>query len=346
MQKISNINRAIIAIGSLALILVYFTPVWAIYLIAPQYPEGLSMQIWLNKLTGQVDIINGLNHYIGMKHISADMFPEFTYLVYILGFYILFGLVVALTGSRKTLMVYLLLFIIGGVAALADFYLWGYDYGHNLDPTAAIQVPGLSYQPPVLGHKKLLNFDAYSYPDTGGWIAVIVASVFFLIFFLDGRSQRKTKKGLLTQKTKFATAAVFACLLITGCTPKAEKIQVGKDACAECKMTVMDPKFGGEIVSKKGKVFKFDDAHCMAKFLGKRGIELSDIHQTLFVNYDGGDEFVNVTQAEFVVSSSFKSPMGSNAAAFVNVAEAEKKSKAIPGSKVTNWATLYNILVK
>jgi copper chaperone NosL len=346
MKTLSTSSRIIIAIGALALIVVYFVPVWSIYLIAPQYPEGLSMQIWLDKITGQVEIINGLNHYIGMKHISVDMFPEFSYLVYILGFYILFGLVVAITGNRHLLTAYLALFVIGGIAALVDFYLWGYSYGHDLDPTAAIQVPGLSYQPPVIGHKKLLNFDAFSYPDTGGWIAVAVAGVFFVIWFLDWRKRRVVKVAAKSKKASAAAMVSIACLLLSGCTPKAEAFVIGKDACAECKMTIMDPKFGGEIVTKKGKVFKFDDAHCIAQFMERRGVEMKDIYQTLFVNYNGDHGFIDVKNAEFVVSSSFKSPMGSNAAAFASVAEANKKSSEIEGSKTTNWATLYNILVK
>ena len=118
-----------------------------------------------------------------MKHIKEEMFPEFSFLVYVLGFFVLFGLTVAITGSRKLLLTYLVLSVIGGVAALVDFYMWGYDYGHNLDPTAAIQVAGLSYQPPLIGHKQLLNFDAYSYPDTGGWVIVAVTGVFFIIWF-------------------------------------------------------------------------------------------------------------------------------------------------------------------
>src|SRR5215216_3096075 len=99
MNKMGLPSRIIIAIASLSLIATCFLPVWFIFLIAPQYPEGLTMQIWLTKITGQVDIINGLNHYIGMKHIKAEMFPEFNFLVYIVGFYILFGLVVAITGK-------------------------------------------------------------------------------------------------------------------------------------------------------------------------------------------------------------------------------------------------------
>lgn len=194
MKKLSITSRIIIALGSLALCILFFTPAWSIYLIAPQYPEGLSMQIWLNKITGQVEIINGLNHYIGMKHINESMFPEFTFLVYILGAYILFGLFIAITGSRKLLMVYLILATVAAVAALADFYMWGYDYGHDLDPTAAIQVPGLSYQPPLIGHKKLLNFDSYSYPDTGGWVMVAVTAVFFIVWFIEWRKSKNIIK--------------------------------------------------------------------------------------------------------------------------------------------------------
>src|SRR5829696_2218434 len=118
MNKMSKTSRIIITIASLALVATFFLPVWFIFLIAPQYPEGLTMQIWLNKITGQVDIINGLNHYIGMKHIKADMFPEFNYLVYSVGFYILLGLVVAITGKRKLRFAYLVLTLIGGAAAM------------------------------------------------------------------------------------------------------------------------------------------------------------------------------------------------------------------------------------
>ncbi len=346
MKKMNTTTRIIIAIGALAMSIMFFVPVWSIYLIAPQYPEGLSMQIWLNKITGQVEIINGLNHYIGMKHIKAEMFPEFGYLVYILGFYILFGLAVAITGSRKLLFAYLILCLIGGIAAMVDFYQWGYDYGHDLDPAAAIQVPGLSYQPPLIGHKKLLNFDSYSYPDTGGWVAVAVTAVFFIIWVLDWRKNKKHKMMVPQRKMASVSIVVVMAVFLTGCNPKPEKIAFGKDNCAECKMTIVDPKFGAEIVTKKGKVFKFDDVHCLATFMKRRGVEMSDIHQTLFVDYNNGNEFVKVKTAEFVVSSQLRSPMGGNAAAFKTGDEAEKKAAEIEGSKVTNWATLYNILIK
>lgn len=147
---------------------------------APQYPEWLHMKIWLNKITGDVDIINGLNHYIGMKHIKVEMFPEFKIMPYLLAALIAFGLLTAALAKRGLVITFLFLLLLAGTAGLVDFYLWGYDYGHNLDPTAAIKVPGMSYQPPLIGSKELLNFIAYSAPDWGG-IALGTAGVLVII---------------------------------------------------------------------------------------------------------------------------------------------------------------------
>src|SRR5215470_13251613 len=209
-NHLSVTSRILAAFASGALIAVFFLPVWRIDLFAPQYPEGLTMYIWINKLTGQVDIINGLNHYIGMKHINASMFPEFKFLPWIVGFFMLLGMVVAVTGKRKFLFYYLALSVTGGILAMGDFYKWGYDYGHNLDPTAPIQVPGLSYQPPLFGHKRLLNFDAYSLPDVGGWIAVAAGCLAFAVWFVEWYRQRKSK----TESTTITKMEVTASCVI------------------------------------------------------------------------------------------------------------------------------------
>ena len=175
MKPLNFISRVLIAIAALLMISAYFVPLWQILMWAPQYPEGLEMDIWINTITGDVKIISALNHYIGMKHIEVQMFPEFTYMVYIVGFLIAFGLITALINKRFMLWSFVVLLKATGIAALVDFWLWGYDYGHNLDPTAAIVVPGMSYQPPLIGTKQLLNFTAFSGPDVGGWIFLISA---------------------------------------------------------------------------------------------------------------------------------------------------------------------------
>lgn len=341
----STPSRIIIAIASLALITTYFLPVWFIFLVAPQYPEGLTMNIWLDKITGQVEIINGLNHYIGMKHINADMFPEFDYMVYIVGFYILFGLAVALIGKRKLLFVYLILILIGGAAAMYDFYTWGYDYGHNLDPKAAIQVPGLSYQPPLFGHKTLLNFDAYSYPDTGGWIIIGAGIIFFLTWGYEWYKSRKAKKADLSflNRKLSTTAPIMILLFFSSCQTKPQPFELGKDMCDECRMTIMDPKFGAEIITKKGRIFRFDDAHCVVNYMKQGTVKKSDISQTVFVDYNDNKNFLDVETSFFVVSEQLKSPMNSNAASFATKEAAEQKAKQT-GGIVKSWDQLYQSL--
>ena len=344
MKKMSPLSRIIIALASLSLAATYFLPFWFIYLLAPQYPEGLTMQIWLNKLTGQVEIINGLNHYIGMKHIKAEMFPEFKVLVYIVGAYILLGLLVAYIGKLKWLGAFLVLIGLGAAAAMHDFYLWGHEYGHNLDPSAAIQIPGFSYQPPLIGHKALLNFDAYSYPDTGGWVVIVAALLLFGVWAFEFYKARKNKKKRpITSYNKHTVIASAFLLLLTACSVEPEKIVLGKDACSDCKMTIMDPKFGGEIITKKGKVYKFDDVHCVAAYLKKGNLRETDIAQKVFLDYETNNNFLKTPSLFFVVSPQLKSPMNSNAAAFASQQAAEKKAAEVSGTTM-DWQTLYNTL--
>lgn len=179
MKKLAPVSRIVVALSALLMLSAYFVPLWQIAMWAPQYPEGLNMKIWIDNITGDVKIISALNHYIGMRHIEVSMFPEFQYMIYIVGFVIAFGLLTAVINRRGWLWAYAILLLACGVAALVDFYLWGYDYGHNLDPNAAIVVPGMAYQPPLIGTKQLLNFTAFSGPDIGGWIFFGVALLAF-----------------------------------------------------------------------------------------------------------------------------------------------------------------------
>lgn len=150
----------------------------------------------MTKLSGEVDIINGLNHYIGMKHISAEMFPEFQFLGILVGFLIAVGLAAAMLGSPRTLFFFTLLSYVYGVAAMWDFWRWGYEYGHHLDPKAAIIVPDMSYQPPLIGYKNLLNFTSYSGPDTGAWVIIgvcLLATALWWWEFFKNRKMKRTK---------------------------------------------------------------------------------------------------------------------------------------------------------
>jgi len=112
--------------------------------------------------------INVLNHYIGMKPIVPDSIPELKYMPWILGAVAAWMLVIAWRGGRRQLVAWLVVVAVLGAVGLWDFWRWEYDYGHNLDTeNAAIVVPGMTYQPPMIGSKQLLNFVAAAWPGVG-----------------------------------------------------------------------------------------------------------------------------------------------------------------------------------
>lgn len=157
--------------AALILIPMYFVPFWSISMQAPQYPEGIGMYISINDIQGHnrhdLQSINTLNHYIGMKEIHKEDIPELVIIPWIVAGMILFGIIAALSGNPKVVLSWLIVFVLLCIAGLVDYYLWGYDYGHNLDPQAPIKVPGMSYQPPLIGSKQLLNIKANSWPYWG-----------------------------------------------------------------------------------------------------------------------------------------------------------------------------------
>ena len=91
------------------MIAAFFLPLWDIFLDAPQYPEGLQMQIWLDHLSGDTKTINGLNHYIGMKLIYEKNFPEFKWMPTAIGILIGLGLLTALLKRKLFLLIFYIL---------------------------------------------------------------------------------------------------------------------------------------------------------------------------------------------------------------------------------------------
>lgn len=181
----------LLALAALGLATTYVAPLWHIGLKAPQYPEGLGMYIWSSKITGELRSINGLNHYIGMKQIHPEAIPELRLLPQIVAGLVGLGLLAAAWGRRAGLYAWTVILLVGSVVGLADFWRWGYDYGHNLDPEAAIRIPGMSYQPPLIGPKQLLNFQATSWPATAGWFAIGAVMVAIALSVVEWRRARR-----------------------------------------------------------------------------------------------------------------------------------------------------------
>jgi hypothetical protein len=177
----------------------YFLPLWEIELQAPQYPEGLGMQIWVSTIKGvkpnDLDSINNLNHYIGMRKIEPGSIPELKFMPWILAALVALGLVAAWSGRRGLVRSWLVAFLVLAALGLADFWKWGYDYGHNLDvENAIIKVPGMTYQPPLIGSKQLLNFRATSLPGAGTILMVTSVVLGFVALALDSGRQEPLRQ--------------------------------------------------------------------------------------------------------------------------------------------------------
>lgn len=311
---------------------ILFTPIWRIDLQAPQYPEGLKMFIHANKLTGDVNIINGLNHYIGMKTLHTDDFVEFKILPFIIVFFSIFFMATAVAAKRKWMNILCIAFVAFGILAMIDFWRWEYDYGHNLNPAAAIVVPGMAYQPPMIGFKQLLNFGAYSIPAIGGWIFVAVGILLLSVVLYEWR---RAKKMVVKTTSVSYIMAVVVIILLNGCTTAPQPIRIGQDNCDFCKMTISDNRFGAEIVTKKSKVYTFDDTHCVVAFLQSKKLDPQQIAAVYFTNFNNPHELIHVAQAHFLQSPSLKSPMNGNIAAFNNEDSLVNKLPQFKGNKIS-----------
>ena len=178
----SKLSRLLVLLASALVVASLATPIWRIRLLAPQYPEGLGMDIHAGSVRGasehDLQSINSLNHYIGMKAIEPEEIAELHIIPWCIAGLAALGLVVAVVGRRWLMIGWLSAFAAFGVVALWDFYHWEYTYGHELDfAHAIIKVPGMTYQPPLIGSKQLLNFTASSWPTTG---AILIGAAFLI----------------------------------------------------------------------------------------------------------------------------------------------------------------------
>ncbi len=302
----------------------FFLPLWRVDLVAPQYPEGLGMLIRVNGVDGlkpnDLQSINGLNHYIGMHTIEPDEIEELEYMPWILGGLIAAGLAVALLRRRVPLYLYAVALCGVMAAGLWDYWRWGYEYGHDLDDEhAIIKVPGMTYSPPVIGRKKLLNFTATSWPASGG-IALGLATA--LVVYAAASTAAGSRRAIVM------AAAVAAC---GGSGPRA--VVAGEDACAYCRMEVSDLRFAAEVVTETGRVHVFDSVDCLTGFV--RGVPRGSMGAVWVTDADHPGTFVAADSAGYLVESSLRGPMGMTVA-FASP-DAARAAQARYGGRVAAW---------
>ncbi len=192
-----RLPQVLMLLAALLLVSLFVWPMWRITLVAPQYPSGVTMYIYINKIGGEhestLQNINILNHYVGMKPIEPEAIPELRYFPWVVWSMIALGLLAAALNRRWAFFAWASLMLVLAAAGIYDFYLWEYDYGHNLSPNAPIKIPGASYQPPLIGTKAILNFVATSMPHISGYLVGIAILLAWVAWWLKGKIEADEK---------------------------------------------------------------------------------------------------------------------------------------------------------
>lgn len=329
-KKLSLFSKVMLFLSGLLLIGAVFFPIWKIELRAPQYPEGLVLKLHASKIAGDVDIINGLNHYIGMKTLHTEDFIEFKVLPFILAALGIVSMVCAWKSNRKGVFIFFFSFVLFGILSACDFYRWNYEYGHNLDPNAAIRVPGMAYQPPMLGYKQLLNFGAYSIPDIGGWMLIAVGVLLFAAI---------AKEKFVKPSGRLLGILLVPAFLYSCFNDKPVPIKLNADNCDFCMMGISDGRHGAEIITEKGRIYKFDDIACMAHYC--KDHKETKIKKYYVHDYTKNNELIPAESAFFVSGGAIKSPMNGNIAAFTDKSEAKAFEAQSKGLEI-EWTAILN----
>ncbi|HEY5609698.1 MAG TPA: hypothetical protein VIL97_00715 [Thermoanaerobaculia bacterium] len=185
--------RVLLLIAAILVIPVYTSPLWNLTMFAPQYSDGLRLDIYSYKLVGgndgqDVKEINILNHYIGMRDLVASDFTEFKWIPFVVGAMALLFLRTAVLGKVAQLVDVFVIFIYFGAFSLWSFAYKLWSYGHHLAPNAAVKVD--PFMPPLFGYRKIANFEIYSYPGAASYALFVVTFALAVALFLTWRDAR------------------------------------------------------------------------------------------------------------------------------------------------------------
>ncbi len=165
-------------------------PIWRAQFSAPQYPHGLGLAAYGNKVEGDLSEINELSHYIGLPPFNFVGMPEMRLWLPVILVAIVAAVLAVVTRRRwlRRLACSGLWLIPVGALADVQFRLW--QTGHSLDPTSPIRVP--PFTPRVVGPTTLMNFTLWAYP---GWALVLIAVAAALVTSAPFVARRLTRSG-------------------------------------------------------------------------------------------------------------------------------------------------------
>lgn len=184
-------------VGSAALLIAsIFLPYWNIILRAPQYPKGLSVDVYVNKLEDMRSVreVDGLNHYIGMIPLTDAATIERAISVYALPLIAILAVAsIFVSGWWRTLL--RLPVVIYPIVFVIDLFAWLYYAGHSLDSTAALSSSIDEFTPRILGTGEIGQFKTEAQFETGFWMALVATAFVIVAIVLDWRKRRSQKES-------------------------------------------------------------------------------------------------------------------------------------------------------
>jgi hypothetical protein len=192
-RRLDDRSRWLLLLLLAPLLLAVIAPLWQMRFAAPQYPDGLRLDIYTYTVTGDVQEVNTLNHYIGMGKIDRAALSDLSFLPFAIGTFALLLLRAAALGDLRSLVDLVALYTYFGIFSFARFAYTLYVFGHNLDPKAPFRVE--PFTPTVLGSGEVANFTITSLPARGSWyLAGIGAALLglLLVELLRRRGARPT----------------------------------------------------------------------------------------------------------------------------------------------------------
>ena len=138
---------------------------------------------------------------------------------------------------------------------------------------------------------------------------------------------------------KWLSYLLILLVSVSCVTKEAEPIKLNSDACEFCKMKISDGKFGAELITNKGRIYKFDDMHCIISFLQTKTLSENEIANIYVANFCGNHSLLNIKRSSLLKSVALKSPMGGNIGAFDNTDSLKMIQQQYTGVLV-NWSEL------
>jgi hypothetical protein len=177
----------LLLIARILLLVSLFLPYWQMDLVAPQYPDNLHLTAHVNQLSGDVEEIDGLNHYIGMRSLHEAAQIERSVGVYVMILFVVLLELASFIHSRwAVLLVIPVMFF--PLVFLVDLHLWMSHFGQNLDPNAPLSNAVDPFVPPVLGTGTVGQFKTVAWPGVGLILSAIASLVMLLALYFHRRA--------------------------------------------------------------------------------------------------------------------------------------------------------------